>query len=540
MKKLMSLFFTLFLLLSPMTQVHAATSTATITAPSQITAGQQFTVTIGVTNVTNMSGFSATFTYDTSKLSIVSSTGSNDFALTMGSKVVLDTANPKSGTFSIAKIVLKAKTAFATGQSTSVSLSNIEWSNGTTDYYPANKSISIKIVSDNTYLKALTVSQGSLSFSKSTTSYTVVVENSVSSLVIGATVEDSSSSVSGSGTKNLSVYTNSFNIVVKAANGSTRTYTVVVKRKDANGLSAPPSTNNFLKELKIEGFDDFNATFDKATLDYTLEVGNLISTLNIVALGEDSGSKVEMSQTALVVGQNTITIKVTAESGALKTYTIIVNRSSDVPTVNEDEIIAALQSVTTPKIGLNAPASGEISLDILNALKSSGKTLVVVFKEEGVTRYEWLIDGAKLVNATSIKTKIIFESVYKPEIDQITNFAQGILLTFEENVALPENTVVRLHVSDLYQDGDHLFLYYYAMEEGKLSIAAQDLVVVDGFVEFTLSHTSTYFLSQTILKTPAVTDYLFVFVSIGEACIIVLLLLFRRKPRKAKRALSEN
>ncbi len=540
MKKLMSIFFTLFLLLSPLTQVHAATFSASISAPTQITAGQQFTVTVGVSNVTNMSGFSATFSYDTNKLSLVSSTGLNNFTLTLGPKIVVDSVSPKSGTFSIATIVFKAKTTFTIGQSTNISLSNVEYSNGTSDFTGVNKSIAIKMVSDNTYLKALSVSQGSLNFSKTTTNYTVVVENSVSSLVIGATAEESSSSVSGAGTKNLSVYTNSFNIVVKAANGSTRTYTIVVKRKDANGLASPPSSNNFLSKLIIEGFNDFNAAFNKTTLEYTLEVGNLITTLNITTSAENSGSKIEMSPTALVLGPNTITVKVTAESGDLRTYTILVNRSSDVPTVNEDEIINALQNVTTPTIGLNAPVSGEISLDILNALKGSGKTLIVVAKEAGITRYEWLIDGTKLLNPTMIKTKISFDTLLKSEIDKITNFAQGIILTFEENPTLPENTIVRLMVSDTYQDGDYLLLYFYNTVDGKLSITSQDLLVENGKVEFTLTHTSTYFLSQTILKKPVVTNYLFMFVSIGEACIIVLLLLFKRRPRKPKRALPEN
>jgi 3-dehydroquinate dehydratase len=541
MKKLIPLLFTIFLLLSPFQPVKAATFAGTISAPSQITAGQEFAVTVGVANVTNMYGFSATFTYESSKASIVSSTGLNGFTLTLGTKIVVDKATPKSGSFSIATIVFKAKTTFVVGQTALFSLKDIQYSNGTSDINDtATRSDSVKMVSNNTYLKTLTVSNGSLSFNKSTSDYNVVVENSVSSIQIGATPEDSRSSVSGTGTKSLSIYNNTFSIIVTAENGSKRTYTLNIQRKDANGLAAPPSTNNNLKEIHIEGFDVFNLAFSKDQLEYTLEVGNLVTDLTLTASAEDSKSDVKINKAPLIVGPNTITIVVTSESGSVKTYTITVNRSSDVPTVDEDEIIDALTNATTPTIGLNAPLNGQISIAILDALKSSQKTLVVVYKVEGKTMYEWRIDGSKITNSTIINTLVLFDSEDKAAIEKLTNYAKGILLNLEENASLPDNTSLRLYVSSMYKDGDKVTLYYYDKAQDKLSISSKDLVVENGQVEFELDHTSTYFLSQTQAKTVGILDYLFVIVSILEACIIVLLILFKRRPRKAQSDLSMN
>jgi 3-dehydroquinate dehydratase len=541
MKKLIPLLFTIFLLLSPFQPVKAATFAGTISAPSQITAGQEFAVTVGVANVTNMYGFSATFTYESSKASIVSSTGLNGFTLTLGTKIVVDKATPKSGSFSIATIVFKAKTTFVVGQTALFSLKDIQYSNGTSDINDtATRSDSVKMVSNNTYLKTLTVSNGSLSFNKSTSDYNVVVENSVSSIQIGATPEDNRSSVSGTGTKSLSIYNNTFSIIVTAENGSKRTYTLNIQRKDANGLAAPPSTNNNLKEIHIEGFDVFNLAFSKDQLEYTLEVGNLVTDLTLTASAEDSKSDVKINKAPLIVGPNTITIVVTSESGSVKTYTITVNRSSDVPTVDEDEIIDALTNATTPTIGLNAPLNGQISIAILDALKSSQKTLVVVYKVEGKTMYEWRIDGSKITNSTIINTLVLFDSEDKAAIEKLTNYAKGILLNLEENASLPDNTSLRLYVSSMYKDGDKVTLYYYDKAQDKLSISSKDLVVENGQVEFELDHTSTYFLSQTQAKTVGILDYLFVIVSILEACIIVLLILFKRRPRKAQSDLSMN
>ncbi len=541
MKKLSTLFFALFLILSPIQNVHAAAFAGTITGPTKIIAGQQFTVTVGVSNVTNMMGMSAEWYYDSSKLTLVSSAGTNDFTLTLGTKLVVDRLTGKSGNFSVASIVFKAKTTFTLGTSAIVSIKNASYSNGVSDINDLNlRSLSIKMVSDNSYLKTLTVSAGTLNFNKTTLDYTVVVDNSVSSIKLGATPEYSKATVSGTGTKNLAIYNNYFNIVVTAENGSKRTYVVNVQRKDANGLASPPSTNNHLKSITISGFDAFNAAFDKATLTYTLEVGNLVTDLTISADPEDTKSVVVINKTPLMVGSNTITIVVTAENGDVKTYTITVNRSSDVPTVNEDEIIAALATVTTPTIGLTMPASGILSSEILSALKTSGKTLVVVFKSEGKTLYEWLIDGSKLTDTDVINTLILFTSDLQSAIDELTNYAKGLVLNFEDNPALPENTIVRVYVSDRFADGTKLTLYLYHEDNNKLSVTAKDLVVENGKVEFTLTHTSTYFLSPTQLKTVSLMDYLFVLVSILEAFIIVVLIITRRRSRKLKRDLTVN
>ncbi|NTW96294.1 MAG: hypothetical protein HGB31_06755 [Erysipelotrichaceae bacterium] len=541
MKKLSTLFFVLFLSLAPIQSVSAAAFYATISGPTQITAGQQFTVTVGVANVTNMLGLSASFSYDSSKLTLVSSTGLNDFSLTLGTKLVVDRLTGKSGTFGVASIVFKAKTSFSLSTTAYVRIINAQYSNGTTDVDDLNtRQLTIKMVSDNSYLKTLTVSQGSLSFTKTTTDYVVIVENNISSIVLGATADYSKSTISGLGTKTLAIYSNIFNIVVTAENGSKRTYSINVQRKDSNGLASPPSTNNYLREIKFTGYEDFNGAFVKETLDYVLNVGNLVTTVEMIATPDDSKSIVEITQAPLVVGQNVFKIKVTAENGDIKTYTITINRSSDVPTVDEDEIIEALKTVTTPSIGLNMPSSWEISTEILSALKTSGKTLIVVMKLADQTLYEWLIDGSKLIDTTPIKVKITFGSEDQDKIDALTNYASGLVLNFEENLSLPENTILRINVTPTYQDGDKINLYYYDSKTNKMSLSEKDLLVSGGKVEIPLTHTSAYFLSQTQMKIPGILDYIFVLVSIIESFIIVLLLLRLGRSRKLKRALPEN
>lgn len=85
----------------------------------------------------------------------------------------------------------------------------------------------------NNYLKSLSVSGYSLtpSFDGAKTSYSMIVDNSVSSIKVSATPIVSTSSISGTGTLGLAVGVNTFNINCKSQSGETKTYTLTVVRE---------------------------------------------------------------------------------------------------------------------------------------------------------------------------------------------------------------------------------------------------------------------------------------------------------------------
>lgn len=68
-------------------------------------------------------------------------------------------------------------------------------------------------------------------FDMNTESYDLIVDHSVSSVTIAASVIDSSASVSGTGTVNLQSGNNDITVAVKAANGSVRKYVIHVVRQ---------------------------------------------------------------------------------------------------------------------------------------------------------------------------------------------------------------------------------------------------------------------------------------------------------------------
>lgn len=87
--------------------------------------------------------------------------------------------------------------------------------------------------SANNKLRSLSVSGQNLTptFSKDTTSYSVIVPNSVASVEISAQAIDSAAAVSGTGTVSLSEGENNFTINVRAQNGSVQSYYIKIVRQ---------------------------------------------------------------------------------------------------------------------------------------------------------------------------------------------------------------------------------------------------------------------------------------------------------------------
>ncbi|MCI9016024.1 MAG: hypothetical protein HFJ53_02500 [Clostridia bacterium] len=174
----------------------------------------------------------------------------------------------------------------------------------------------------NADLSAITGVNLTPTFNKNVTNYAIEVENGVTSVNIKAQVEDAKATVKIEGNTNLQVGRNTITITVTAEDGVTKkVYTIIATRK-----AAPLSKNANL--LKIEGIN-LTPVFNKNTLNYTATVANGVTSVNIKPQVEDAKATVKVEgNTNLQVGENTVTITVTAEDGITKkVYTIKVTRS---------------------------------------------------------------------------------------------------------------------------------------------------------------------------------------------------------------------
>ena len=147
--------------------------------------------------------------------------------------------------------------------------------------------------SDNT-LKSIVLSNGSLSpaFSPKTKNYTATVDNSVTSLSISATPTDQKAKVTSvSGNDNLQVGENTITITVKAENGVTAKYTIVVTRRDATD----PENSEAQEEKKSYEINGSNwgisteITEEEVLQDFTLS-SILIDNLEYPCLSFNNGS----------------------------------------------------------------------------------------------------------------------------------------------------------------------------------------------------------------------------------------------------------
>ncbi|MBQ9699265.1 MAG: cadherin-like beta sandwich domain-containing protein [Lachnospiraceae bacterium] len=180
-------------------------------------------------------------------------------------------------------------------------------------------------------------------------------------------------------------------------------------------VAAPLSTNANLSSLTVTGAT-LSPAFSAGTTSYDIgEVEFATSKLNITYKTEDSKAKVAVSGNNLSVGKNTVSITVTAESGAKKTYKINVTRKQDPNYVassnatlsgmsisrgelspafskDVDNYIVylpyeALGSAFTAKgTAADAKASGVVDGSIASLVEGANETTVVCKAEDGTTK----------------------------------------------------------------------------------------------------------------------------------------------------------
>ena len=266
----------------------------------------------------------------------------------------------------------------------------------------------------NNNLSALSVTPGPLvpTFSPANLTYTVDVASTVTSVTVAATKADPNAVMSGSVTAGAGTAsgqatillggpgtTRVVSITVTAPSGSSKTYSITVER-------AAQASNNNLSALSISP-GTLVPVFDASTTNYTVNVANDVTSVNVSATKADPNAVMSGSVTAgtgIPTGQATIplnaagtptlvSITVTAPSGSSKTYSITVNRTVAEPPpptvapdlIREDDSCAAgvppdecapgtskednVTNVTRPRFNVPPPGSGETPNLYINGSK---------------------------------------------------------------------------------------------------------------------------------------------------------------------------
>ena len=309
-------------------------ASASLTGPSTVRAGDTITLKLNISD-NGKFGMEGSLSYDSSVVSLSSMTcnvsgwkvENNGNAI-----IVYDDAlsNPLSGNKTVLTLKFQVKSGVAEGTAVNISVNGIVTTDGSAESSIGKASYSTRVaapLSSNANLSSLSVSEGTLSpsFSAGTTSYSIgEVDFSVSKLNISYRTEDSKATVSISG-NNLAVGANTVSVVVKAENGTTKTYKIQVTRKqDPNYV---PSSNAALGGITISG-GAISPTFSSEVTDYIVYlpyeyVGKDFTVAGTAAdakaLGVTGGTIAP-----LVEGVNTTSVVCKAEDGTEKAYKITV------------------------------------------------------------------------------------------------------------------------------------------------------------------------------------------------------------------------
>lgn len=151
--------------------------------------------------------------------------------------------------------------------------------------------------------------------------YTLYVDSYVSEISINGILSDSYAKTDDFGNYMLNGDNTLITINVVAEDGTNTIYRV-------NVVKVYKSSNNNLSDIVIDGIE---LDFDKDVLEYNVTVDYSVNELDISAIVEDyrSWAKIEGNEN-FKTGNNVVTIKVYAEDGSTKVYTINVNKKEQV------------------------------------------------------------------------------------------------------------------------------------------------------------------------------------------------------------------
>jgi LPXTG-site transpeptidase (sortase) family protein len=256
--------------------------------------------------------------------------------------------------------------------------------------------------SNDASLSGLTLSAGTLSpsFASGTTSgYTASALYAVTSLNITPACSDAyaivqvqnnsggyTSATCGSAKSiPLTVGSNAIDIKVTAQDGTTiKTYSLTFTR-------APASTNNNLSTLIVSA-GSISPAFSAGTSAYTLSLPYATATTTLTATRADATATLKLSlnggtettlssgtasaSQSLRTGDNTLVVKVTAEDGSIKSYTVTVTRAAlSGLTVSDDSGVRSLTptfTATTSSYSLNTTST---SITVTAARADGGTSL---------------------------------------------------------------------------------------------------------------------------------------------------------------------
>lgn len=344
-----------------MTTISNAASLG-ISAPSTVSPGETFTVTITLNN--GAGPVSASVSNGAGGFSDWLENGSASFSCTAGSSgSVTISASGTVGDFSTgndeAVSASKSVTIKQPEQIPEPPANNGGTTNGNsgTNTKPntntnTNTNKPTETKSNNSRLSTLKIAEGILTpeFDSKTNEYAINVPNEVTKLSIEAIAEDSKASIKIAGNEELQIGDNIIQITVTAEDGTTNIYNIKATRADAE-LGLQSLSVFYINENGEKIQLELNPIYTIGMLEYTLkELSYKIDNLIIEAVATRENAKIEITgHENLKTGENIITIKVIANIDVEAT-----EQTEETVEESEDEVNPIEEKIYTIKVNKEA------------------------------------------------------------------------------------------------------------------------------------------------------------------------------------------
>lgn len=294
MKKIKYIFLSVLLILP--FSVNAATINCSVSS-SSVESGETFSVTFSGSLSSAASIWIATVgsegnaSYSSGGLSIVSESAS------MSHTVNFLAGDPGTAKFYAYDVdVSDGNRSYTDSATCYVEITSATSSNGSSASYDEDDDEEVdENKSTNNYLKSLSIDgvKISPSFNKDKLEYTAVVSGDKEKINISGEVEDETAEVVGTGEKELQEGINKIEVVVTAENGTTRTYTISVTRKEKNPIEVTINKKKYTvakKDIGLKvptGFTKTTVVIDKQEV---VAYSNSFTGYIIVALVDEEGN----------------------------------------------------------------------------------------------------------------------------------------------------------------------------------------------------------------------------------------------------------
>ena len=167
-------------------------------------------------------------------------------------------------------------------------------------------------------------------------------------------------------------------------------------------------------------------------------------------------------------------------------------------TDKEDSVADQIKDSNDKRVEINNTEAVKLDKDVFESMKKGEKNLVYsVVGKDNKFDYSWTFASGNFKD-TNVSVDLKLDKADKNDkVEKHLKDDDALYLNFAHHGKLPGNATITVSVDDKFKEGTKVYLYYYDEEADKvLKVGKNALTIKSGCVEFTITHCSTYFLTE--------------------------------------------